>query len=114
MGFPVPNLVMGIIAGYYYGIKINHNNFSVKEIEKIKKRVPLFTGSIMVLICIASALIALTEKTIGLELQGMLGLRFQVTMSMLIALILIGGAVLIVSEYYLTKIAMTLAMKLNR
>jgi hypothetical protein len=114
MGFPVFNLVMGLIAGYYYGIKINRKNFTTQEIENIKKRVPLFSGSIMVLICIASALIALTEKTIGLELQGMLGLKFGVTKGMVIALILIGGATLIITQYYLTKIAITLAIKINR
>jgi hypothetical protein len=114
MGFPVFNLVMGLIAGYYYGIKINRKNFTMQEIENFKKRVSLFTGSIMVLICVASALIAITEKTIGLELQGMLGLKFRVTMNMVIALILIGGTALIITEYYLTKIAMTIAIKFNR
>ena len=114
MGFPVFNLVMGVIAGYYYGIKINHKNFTMHEIEIIKKRVSLFAGSIMVIICISSAVIALTEKTICQELEGMLDLKFQVTMNMVIALILIGGATLIITQYYLTKIAITLAIKINR
>jgi hypothetical protein len=111
MGFPVINLVMGIVAGYYCGIKINRGYYPEDQIEKTKKRVALFTGSIMVLICIASALIALTEKSIGQELQGMLGLKFQVTKNMVIALILIGGLTLIFSEYYLTKIAIKLTLK---
>jgi hypothetical protein len=114
MGFPVINLVMGIIAGYYYGIRINQKNYPADQVENIKKRVPLFTGSIMVVICISSAIIALTEKTIGMELQGMLGLKFEVTMNMVIALILIGGVTLIITEYYLTKIAMTIAIKVIR
>jgi len=111
MGFPVFNLGIGIIAGYYYGIKINHQNYPLKQIEQIKKNVSLFTGFIMLLICISSALIALTEKTIGLELQGMLGLGFQVTRGMVIAIILIGGTTLIITQYFLTKIAMTLTIK---
>jgi hypothetical protein len=114
MGFPVFNLGMGIIAGYYYGIKMNHKNFSMTQIEYIKKNVSLFTGFIMLLICISSALIALTEKTIGSELQGMLGLGFEVTRGMIIATIIIGGSTLIISQYFLTKIVLTITIKNSR
>lgn len=111
MGFPVFNLGMGYIAGYYIGIKINNKNFSLSQIENLKKRVPLFTSLIMLLICISTGLMALFEKTIGLELQGMLGLGFQVTRGMVISVILIGGLTLIVAQYYLTKITMTKTIK---
>jgi hypothetical protein len=114
MGFPVFNLGMGVIAGYYYGIKINHKNLPVTQIEYIKKRVPLFTGLIMLLICISSGLLAMFEKTIGLELQKMFGLGFQVTRGMVISIILIGGVTLIITQFYLTKIIMTKTIKNNR
>jgi hypothetical protein len=113
MGFPVFNLAIGVVAGYYYGIKINYKSLPLTQIEFLKKRVPLVTGSVMLLICISSALIALFEKTIGLELQGMLGLKFQVTRGMVISIILIGGTSLIAAQYYLTRIVMTLIIKDN-
>jgi hypothetical protein len=111
MGFPVFNLGMGIIAGYYFGIRINHENSPLKQVEYLRKSVPFFTTLVMVLICISTALIALSEKTLGLELQGMFRLRFQVTKGMIISIILIGGIGLIVTQYYLTKIIMNGTIK---
>jgi hypothetical protein len=113
MGFPVFNLGMGVIAGYYFGIKINNKYFTLTQIEYLKKRVPLFTGLIMLLICISSGLLAMLEKTIGLELQKMFGLRFQVTRGMIISIILVGGVILIITQYYLTKIIMTKTIKIR-
>ena len=111
MGFPVFNLGMGIIAGYYFGIRINHENYPLKQVEYLKKSVPLFTAFIMLLICISSGLIALFDKTLGLELQGMFRLKFQVTKGMIISIIIIGGIALIVIQYFLTKIIMTRTIK---
>jgi hypothetical protein len=113
MGFPLFNLAMGVIAGYYYGIRINYKNIPLTRIKYLKIMVPLFTGIIMLLICISTALLALSEKTIGLELQNILGLSFQVTGGMIISIILIGGLSLIVTQYFLTKIVMTIIIKIK-
>jgi len=113
MGFPVFNLVMGAIAGYYFGIKIVYQNIPLIKIESIKKNIPLITGIVMLLICISTGLIAMFEKTLGAELQGMFGLRFEVTRGMIIAIIIIGGMTLIVSQYYLTKIVIIKTIKLH-
>jgi hypothetical protein len=113
MGFPVFNLGMGVIAGYYYGIRINYKKISLTQIEYIKKRVALFTGFIMLLICISSGLLAMFEKTIGSELQHMLGLGFEVTRGMIISIILIGGITLIVAQYFITRTIMTKTIKNN-
>ena len=115
MGFPVFNLGMGIVAGYYYGIKINFKSFSLTQIEFLKKRVPMFSSLIMFLICLSTGLIALHEKTMGEELQGMFKLEFQVTEGMIISIIVTGGLVLIVSQYYLTRIILikTIKQRLN-
>ena len=56
-------------------------------------------------------LIALFDKTPGLELQGMFRLGFQVTKGMIISTILIGGTALIIIQYFLTKIIMTITLK---
>ena len=106
MGFPVFNLVMGVVAGYYFGRRINYKNITSGQREIIIKKVSLFSGLIMLIICISSGLIALSEKTIGSELQNMLGLGFVVTKGMIIGTIIIGGLTLIISQYYLTRIVM--------
>jgi len=113
MGFPVFNLVMGIIAGYYFGIKINNRNISLKKVEALKKNVPLFSGLTMLLFCISTGFLALTEKTIGEELQEMFGLGFDVTRNMIIAIVIVGGIALIFTQFYLTRIVMIKTIRKN-
>jgi len=113
MGFPVFNLVMGIIAGYYFGIKINNRNISLKKVEALKKNVPLFSGLTMLLFCISTGFLALTEKTIGEELQKMFGLGFDVTRNMIIAIVIVGGIALIFTQFYLTRIVMIKTIRKN-
>jgi hypothetical protein len=103
MGFPVFNLSMGIIAGYYYGLKIKYLNLPSDQSKQLTKKVSLFTTIVMLLICISTAVLALREKTIGLEVQGMLNLNFEVTKGMIILIILLGGLSLISLQYFVTK-----------
>ena len=103
MGFPVFNLLMGIAGGYYAGKRIINNNIGSPQREIIIKKVSGFSALIMMLICFSSAFLAISEKTIGLELQNMLGLDFIVTKGMIIGIILIGGISLIIIQYYLTR-----------
>lgn len=44
MGFPVFNLAMGVIAGYYSGIKIKYQNIPMIQNEKLIKKIALFTA----------------------------------------------------------------------
>jgi hypothetical protein len=57
----------------------------------------------MLLICIASATIALMDNTTAANLEGMLNLNFDVTQVMIIWIIIIGGLFLIIGQYFLTK-----------
>jgi hypothetical protein len=76
------NLAMGIIAGYYSRIRIKYKNILAIQIDRLIKIISLFTDLIMLLICISTVMLALLEKTIGLELQGMFDLGFEITKSM--------------------------------
>jgi hypothetical protein len=114
MAFPVFNLAMGIIAGYYYGIKIKYQEIHFDQSEILIKKVPFFTALVMLIICITTSLIALSEKTIGLELQGMLKLNFEVTRGMIMTLILIGGSSLIIIQYFLTRITIIVTKKRSK
>lgn len=110
MGFPVFNIFMGIVAGFYYGKRINYNKIPFPESKKLTQKVPLFTGFIMTFVCVSSASLALMEKTIGKELQHMLGLTFEVTHEMIWGIILIGGLSLILGQYFITKITITMTI----
>jgi hypothetical protein len=61
-----------------------------------------FTTSILALICMASAIIALVDPYTASSLQGMLGLPFDVTRGMVVWLIAIGGSTLLILNWLLT------------
>jgi hypothetical protein len=111
MGFPVFNLFWGVIAGYYFGLRINHLNLSQTQQYKITNRVAIFTAFIMTIICISSACIALAGTGVGQDLQMMFRLNFEVTKQMIIAISLIGGIILIGLQFFITKIMMQLIIK---
>lgn len=104
MGFPVFNVLMGIVAGYYTGRKIVTTKILQPERKPVVKKVLLFCVLVMVCVCISSATLALNEKTIGEELQGMLGLNFLPGMDLIIAGIIVGGSALICIQYLLTRL----------
>jgi len=106
MGFPVFNLFWGVVAGYYYGLRVNYLNFSQTLHPKIINRVAIFTAFVMMMICILSACIALAGNGVGKDLQMMLHLGFEVTKQMIIAISLTGGVMLISLQYFITKIMM--------
>jgi len=106
MGFPVFNLVMGIMAGYYYGNRIYYNNTLDKKQHKLIQQVSLFTGIVMVVICIASGIIALTGNSVGADIGSMLGLGFEVTRPMLWGITLIGGTFLVWLQVMVTRITL--------
>jgi hypothetical protein len=102
---------MGVIAGLYFGKKIIYNEIPLIERPPIIKRVAAITGIIMFVICLASGLIAFIDQYTGKDFQGMLGLQFEVSKTMIIAIILIGGTTLIIAQYFLTKIVMIKTIK---
>jgi len=102
---------MGGIAGLYFGKKIIYNDITLIERPPIIKQVAAFTGIIMSVICLASGLIAFIDQYTGKDLQGMLGLQFEVSKAMIVAIILVGGMTLIIAQYILTKIVMIKTIK---
>jgi len=106
MGFPVFNLLWGVIAGYYYGLRIHYLNLPSTQYPRIINQVSIFTALTMTLICISSALIALAGNGVGKDLQMMFGLNFEVTKPMITVIALIGGVMLIGLQYYITNITM--------
>ena len=113
MGFPVFNILLGFVAGYYFGKRICFQNIKSEMHQKITNKVSLFTGLIMALICISSGLIALTDKGIGENVQGMMGLDFEVTQVMILTIIFVGGFCLIVAQYFITRLTMQKVIRLS-
>jgi uncharacterized protein YneF (UPF0154 family) len=114
MGFPVFNLVAGLFAGYYSGNRICSEKIRPERRSKLINQVSLFTGLIMILICITSGVIGMTDKTIGENIRGMLGIDFEVSRTLILIIILTGGLGLIVSQYFITRLAMVKTIRLNK
>jgi hypothetical protein len=113
MGFPVFNAFLGIIAGYYYSHRILFQKITSAEHYKLINQVSLSTGLIMLLICISSGFIALAGEGVGKDVQNMIGLRSEVTKSMILGITLIGGISLIIITVLLTKMTMIQILKNN-
>ena len=111
MGFPVFNVIMGIVAGYYYGNRIYYNNTLDKEQHKLIQQVSLFTGLVMVVFCMASGIIALKGTGVGMDVQKMLGLGFEVTKPMLLGTAVIGGILLVWLQIMVTRITLKMVLK---
>jgi hypothetical protein len=111
MGFPVFNAFLGMLAGYYAGKRLCHQDSTEKMRIKSLFQVPLFTGLIMALICIPSAYFGLVGEGAGGEIQGMLGLNFTVTKLMIWGIVLIGGVSLIVLDFFLTRYMLIKTLK---
>ncbi len=99
MGFPVFNLAVGIVWGYVVGRRAAIENRSAQGLRRESCTVAAMATGILFAFCVSTALLALNDPTIGLELQGMLSLDFEVTQGMVYALIFVGGGALLAFEY---------------
>jgi hypothetical protein len=113
MGFPVFNVGLGLVAGYYYGKRIRFLNIAGEKHSKIMNHLLVFTGFIMTLICISSGFLALEGRGVGGEIQAMLGLGFEVTKPMILGMTLVGGFLLILIQVLLTRLIMIKILKGN-
>jgi len=103
MGVPIFNILLGIPASYYI-IRKNKSN-TEKICNKLLHKISLFSVSILFIICMLSAFIALNDKYTGSSLKGMLGLSFEVTKTMVINITIVGGIILLLLQYMLTYIS---------
>lgn len=105
MGVPVFNLVLGIIAGFYWVKRLIYLNEPVDFKTEIY-RVSLFSSMVTGLICLLSATVALMSESTPSDLKGMLHLPFNISHIILIGFIVTGGLFLIFVQYYLVRITM--------
>ena len=103
MGFPVFTVITGPVAGYYVGKRMAYHNLDVEDVKKRVRRTSLFTASVTAVVCFISSVLALSEKTLPSQLTEMLNAPFVITWTMVWGIIIVGGALLIVGEYWATK-----------
>ena len=102
MGFPLVLLLIGFGGGHVVGRSAAIHRLTAELTVQKRRQVATIATAMLAALCVASAWIALTDPTIGLELQGMLGLSFAVTDPMIYATIVVGGAGLLAVQYGMT------------
>ncbi len=105
MGVPIFHVLLGLPAGVLVGRWLIHNGADSASMKKTSRQSAVFTTSVMGLICLSSAVIALMHPSTGSEVQHMLGLGFEITPLMVLGIILIGGTALLVIQWWLTTLS---------
>ena len=111
MGFPAFHPLAGLVAGYYFGLRVVHQNIPTIQYPTLIRRVSMFTGLVMTAICIPSGLIGLLAHGIDKNIEGMLQLGFEVTRPMLWTITSVGGVFLVAAKFLLTRMAMKQTIK---
>ena len=102
MGVPGFNVLLALPAGFFVGGWLAHSCAGFIRMKKAARLCAGFTTSVLALICVASATIALVSSSTASDLKGLLGLPFGVTRAMIIGLILGGGVFILALQWWLT------------
>jgi hypothetical protein len=105
MGMPVFNAALAIPTGFIVGGKLARETVDSVRLRHASLQACILTTALMTLVCAASAFFALVSPSTPSDLRGMLGLGFEVTPVMILALILVGGAGLLAINWLLTGLA---------
>lgn len=102
MGMPVFNLLLALPAGAFVGRWLAHCGADSAHMQRTAQRTAVFTASVLALVCLTSASIALAAHSTASDLQRMLALPFEVTRWMIVGIIVVGGVVMLTFDWWLT------------
>ena len=113
MGMPIFHFVMCITAGIYIARKMLLNEADEQNRRRAFKRMARFCAAVMALICCLMALWAIASQMIDEKVETPL-LTFTFTVPIFFAVVLTGGAVLVLAQYWLTGTAAKVTFRLSR
>jgi len=114
MGMPVFNVILAVPAGLFIGSKLARQKADHDGVRRLKRDTCVFTTGILAAVCFTSAFIALVDPYTGSDLQGLLGLHFEVRRSMIAGVIAIGGTALLLLQWVITGKMISLTYALMR
>lgn len=114
MGVPVFNVALAVPAGFLMGTRLARSRVQHARVPAAARRTAWFTSVVLVVICITSAWLALSDPHTAANLEGMLGLTFTLTPAMIVALIVTGGATILALNWWLTKWAVEWACQVTQ
>jgi len=103
MGVPIFNLAVGITAGYYIGRRSYHGKLASPKKEQLIRQTAVFAVLVLAVLSTISAYWALSDSSVGANLEGMFHLPFSVTKTMIVGIILVGGIASLILQYFLTQ-----------
>jgi hypothetical protein len=103
MGVPLPNMLMGIIGGYYVGLCLRYANKDKTEVNQAARRTALFAAGVMALVCIASWVFAFLDASLAANINGMFHLKQALSRERILTYSVFGGIGLVVIDYFLTR-----------
>ena len=109
MGVPVFNVALALPAGVFVGRWLVHCGADSLRVQQTARATALFTTSVLGLVCLASASIALASPSTAADLQGMLGLPFRVTRAIVLGIIVGGGLLILALNWWLSVRSVTLS-----
>ena len=113
MGMPIFHFAMCIAAGIYIARKMHFMGADEQMRKRAFKKTAVFCGAVMALICCLIALWAIAGRMIGYRLDTPL-LSFTFTVPIFFAVVLTGGGVLVLLQYWLTGAAAKVTFRLSR
>ena len=113
MGMPIFHFAMCIAAGIYIARKMHCTGADEQIRTQAFKRMAVFCAAVMALICCLITLWAIVGGMIGHEVETPL-LSFTLTVPIFFAVVLTGGAVLVLLQYWLTRAAAKVTFRLSQ
>lgn len=104
MGLPILNFVLGITAGVYAARRTHFAGADEQNRNQIFKNTAVFCAIVMAFMCCLMTLLGIVGKVPGSKFETPL-LSFTFTLPIFWAVVLTGGAVLVLLQYWLTLTA---------
>ncbi len=112
MGVPIFNFALGIAAGLYSARRMHFIGADEERRNQDFRKTAVFSAMVMALMCCLITLWAIAGQMIGYRFETPF-LSFTFTVPIFSAVVLTGGAVLVLLQYCLTRLSAKLAFKLS-
>jgi hypothetical protein len=113
MGVPIFNFALGITAGVYAARRTRFASSDEETRRQYFKKMAVFCAVVITLMCCLITLWAIAGQMIGYRYETPF-LSFTFTVPVFFAVVFTGGAVLVLLQYRLTRLAARVAFKLWR
>lgn len=101
MGLPILNFVLGIMAGVYIARRMHFHRADKQSRNQALKKTAVFCAAVMALMCCLITLWAIAGRMIGYRFETPY-LSFTFTVPIFTAVVLSGGAIIVLLQYWLT------------